>query len=163
MDPDQSNVVAPHQLARLIEAAQGSGGEWKPDELGGILAHQLSSPVEFELEGFERTPAPELAARLASIHSFQELFQSASPPLELLTMTKDYAKAHLVHPETILTREIAVALYYASIALALVHHKARITQLADSQLHNGFEWCIAQPWMEPGLRIAFERALKQLA
>src|SRR5690349_17342750 len=86
----------PEALARLMAAADGPDGAWRPEELGAILAHQLRTPVEFELDGLELPAhAAQTPPDLASVHTFRELFQRSKPPLELLRMTKDFAKAHI--------------------------------------------------------------------
>ena len=157
------NRLSAERLARLVSAADGPEGLWRREELGAILSHQLNAPVEFELgEIGQQIQFSAEATDLASVHSFKELFEHRNPPLKLLRMTKEFAKAHLVHPETTLVKEVASALYYASIALALTRHGTRITQLKNDSLIRGFQWCLAQPWMEKHLQLLFSEGVHYL-
>lgn len=52
--------------------------------------------------------------------SFGDLLSHPNPPEELLKATKDFAKTCRLGPHKTLPPEIASALYYASIAAALV-------------------------------------------
>jgi hypothetical protein len=149
------------RLADLISATEGPQGDWQHEELGSILRHQMQSRVEFELS--EAGVMPEAGLEeLRGVHSFDDLFHSSAPPLRLLQMTKEFAKAHLSHPDTTLVKEVASVLYYASIALALTRHRTRITQLGDTELSQGLEWCLGQPWMEPELRRVLAEGLSCL-
>src|ERR1041385_31373 len=151
---DRTSGHAPERLAQLIRAAEGVGGDWQPGELAGILTHQLRAPVEFETR--VSGAAPETHPR---IQTFQKLFASPQPPLELLQLTKDFAKAHYAHPESGLFKEVAATLYFAAIALALIYHQTRISKLDDGALRAAFAWCVGQPWMHPALVRLFQRAL----
>jgi hypothetical protein len=143
----------PESLARLLASASGREGTWQPEELEVVLLCQLKAPAEFEL-GHALVP-PE-------VRTLQDLFEHPVPPLELLRRTKDFAKAHLADPETTLSQEVAATFYYASICLAMDRHGVRITQLSNRQLSEGLRWCLAQPWMEAGLRRLFDKALCDL-
>ena len=159
-----SAPVPPDRWARLVEVTDNVEWEWDQDELRDVLVHQLSAPVEFELEGVRSGGSPATSpAELAAVHSFEELFQLASPPLELLRLTKDYAKAHLLHPDRTLAKEVATVLYYASTALALTCHNSRISTASDKVLCQNFQWCASQPWMDPALQKLFQKAMVRLS
>jgi hypothetical protein len=133
-----------------------------PDDLSSLLVHELRSPIEFELGQETRSRQNLPSEERSSIHSFQELFQHRVPPLSLLQMTKDFAKSHIFHPESNLVKEVATTLYYASIALALTRHHTSISQLTGDELLRGLDWCLAQPWMDPQLRLIFSEATDYL-
>ena len=82
------------------------------------------------------------------LKSFADLFHHPAPPIELLELVKDFAKANLDHPESGLPGEIAAALYYTSIAAALVRLDARISQLPDADLQRGLRWTMEQAWLD---------------
>ncbi len=88
------------------------------------------------------------AAQGAPCQSFGDLLRQPSPPLELLELVKDFAKANADHPEHGLPKEIAAVLYYACIAAALLRLKARISKLSEADLGRGLRWAAEQPWLD---------------
>jgi hypothetical protein len=157
----------PKSLAAFLAAGEERARLWRPEELGAIFRHQMSAPILVDLGGFD----PATAARLKMISnaqnlllkSFLDLLFHPSPPIELLTMAKDFAKGNMEHPDSALPNEVAAALYYASIAAAYVRLDRRITQLGDAELKRGLEWAKGQPWLEPQIARLFEEALQKLA
>jgi hypothetical protein len=97
------------------------------------------------------------------LKSFSELFRHPNPPLELLALTKDFAKANMNQAESSLPTEVATALYYASIASALVRLGVRISTLKDPDLHRGFSWTKEQAWIDDGTRVLLAEALAALS
>lgn len=156
----------PARLAGLLEMSDNHGIVWRPEELGGILRHQLSVPIEFDLASLKGGAARKL--RLAAsaqgllLKSFADLFQHPNPPVALLKLTKEFAKANRNHPESPLPREIATVLYFASIAAALVRCRKRITELDDAALREGFTWGRQQTWVDDATRTLFGEALELL-
>jgi len=156
--------VAPGKVAQLMAATEGGEGGWQPEELGAILRHQLAAPLDWEA-----TRAPrELAAASAparpapaEIRTLDELFHHPSPPVELLRLTKDFAKANREHPSGALPPAVATVIYFASIAVARVRLGARITSLDDDAVRAGCEWVLAQAWVDEQARELF-RAAKRL-
>jgi hypothetical protein len=72
--------------------------------------------------------------------------------LELLELTKDFAKANMDHAQSSLPGEVAAALYYTSIAAALVRLDTRITRLPDADLRRGLLWTSEQAWLDAETR-----------
>lgn len=58
---------------------------------------------------------------------------------------------------------MAAALYYASIASALVRLDTRISQLNDSDLRRGLLWAKDQPWVDSQTRSILLAALEKIA
>src|SRR5206468_3470867 len=81
------------------------------------------------------------------VATFRELYESPDPPLKLLELTKLFAKANQDVPESPIPRQIAVVLYYLSIAAALTRCGKRITSLSDAALEKGFKWALRQQWV----------------
>lgn len=157
----------PKNLAALMEAGKERTRLWRADELTAIFRHQMSAPVLVDLGGFD----PTIAARLKTLSdaqglllkSFSDLFHHPSPPLELLKLTKDFAKANLDHPESTLPGEIATALYYTCIATALVRLDTRISQLSDERLRQGLLWAKEQAWIDEETQQLLARALERIS
>jgi hypothetical protein len=149
--------AALHSTPKGLAALFNSGSEgvrlWRPEELAAIFRHQLTAPVLVDLGRFDVGTAAKLKGLTDSqgllLKSFSELFHHPTPPLELLALTKDFAKANMNHPESALPGEVATAIYYLSIATAAVRLGERISQLTDADLRRGYAWTCAQHWVDP--------------
>ena len=157
----------PHGMAALLDTGSGEERIWHPDELEAILKHQLSAPIEVDLVSLERHLAARLRLAAASqgllLKSFGDLLHHPNPPLELLKLTKDFAKACRLSRGGPLPREIATVLYFASIVVAMVRCRRRITRLDDADTRQGVEQCLAQSWLDAATRQLLEDGLKALA
>lgn len=133
----------------------------QPEELESIWEHQLSASAEFDFDRGTATADDKTTAVPVGNHgtreisNFRELFQDPNPPLELLMRIKEFAKANRGNPESLLPDEISAVLYYASIFVALVRCGQRISRLEDSQLRQGAEWVLAQPWVDEATKGLF--------
>jgi hypothetical protein len=151
----------------LLEASAERVRLWRPDELGAIFRHQMSAPVLVDLGGYDPGTALRLKtltdAQSLLLKSFSDLFHHPAPPLELLELTKDFAKANMDHPDSSLPAEVAAALYYTSIAAALVRLDARISSLPDASLRCGLLWAGGQPWLDEKNRQLLLQAAQKIA
>jgi hypothetical protein len=157
--------------AQQLSALMGSGDErgplWRPEELASMFRHQMSAPVLMDLGSFDPRTANQLKALTAAqgllLSSFADLFNHSNPPVQLLQLVKDFAKTNLDHPESGLPREIATALYYASIAAALVRLDKRISKLSDTDLQRGLRLTRDQTWLDERTRSLLAEALKKIS
>jgi hypothetical protein len=155
------------KLATLMATGEERADLWRPEELAAIFRHQMSAPVMVDLGTFD----PRTATRLRTLseaqglllRSFDDLFHHSAPPIELLELVKDFAKANMDHPESGLPGEIAAALYYASIAAALVRLDARISQLPDADLQRGLRWAMGQAWLDEKAKELLTQALARVS
>jgi hypothetical protein len=97
------------------------------------------------------------------LKSFADLFHHPAPPLELLEMTKDFAKANMDQAQSSLPNEVAAALYYTSIAAALVRLDARITRLQEAELRRGLLWTREQGWLDEDTKQLLLQAAAKIA
>ena len=166
---DSSEAVfksLPKRLVALMEAGAEGARLWLPEELAAIFQHQMQAPVLLDLGGFD----PGTAVRLKTLSeaqglilkSFSDLFHHPSPPLELLRLTKDFAKANLDHSESGLPSEIVSVLYYTSIAAALVRLDARISQLKGADLQRGLLWAKDQAWIDEETKALLLKAAEKV-
>jgi hypothetical protein len=157
----------PKSLTAFLAAGAERARLWRPEELSAIFRHQMSSPILVDLGGFDPATAGRLKALSEAqsllLKSFSDLFHHPVPPLELLSLTKDFAKANMDHPESSLPQEVAAALYYASIATAIVRLDFRISQLKDAELQRGLLWAKDQPWIDDQTRAILVQALKKIS
>jgi hypothetical protein len=158
---------APKSLAAFMAAGDERARLWRADELGAIFRHQLSVPILVDLGGFDPATAGRLKtlsnAQSLLLKSFLELFLHPVPPVELLTLTKEFAKTNMDHPDSILPKEVAAVLYYTSIAAGLVRLDQRISQLNDAELRRGFNWTKDQRWVDPPIQQLLAQALQKLS
>jgi hypothetical protein len=153
-------------LAALLASGEERARLWRPDELAAIFRHQITAPMLVDLGGFDPRTATRLKlvsdAQGLLLKSFSDLLQHPAPPVELLELVKDFAKANLDHPESGLPAEIASALYYISIAAALVRLDARISKLSDASLQRGLSWTREQAWLDDPARVLLAQALEKI-
>jgi len=155
------------ELAALMNTSDESSPLWRADELAALFRHQMSAPVLMDLGSFDPRTASQLktlaTAQGLLLSSFADLFNHPAPPLALLQLVKDFAKANMDHPESGLPREIATTLYFTSIAAALLRLDKRISQLPDAELQRGLRWAQDQKWLDEKTRAVLEGALKKLS
>jgi hypothetical protein len=158
---------APKSLATLMAQGAERAHLWRADELGAIFRHQLSAPILVDLGGLDAATAARLKmlsdAQSLLLKSFADLLLHATPPIELLRLAKDFAKANMDHPEGALPKEVAAVLYYASISAALTRLDERITQLKDPDLERGIRWAKDQPWVDKQIQELLVQGLNKLS
>ncbi len=170
MSEFDSSAAVSKSRAKELAALMASGEErarlWRPEELAAIFRHQLSAPMLVDLGGFDARTEKKLKlvseAQGLLLKSFSDLFHHPAPPVELLELVKNFAKANLDHPESGLPGEIAAALYYISIASAFARLDSRISQLPDADLRRGLTWTIEQRWLDESAKGILAEALKKL-
>jgi hypothetical protein len=167
MQRDAPELSSNRRLARLFTLESADEGAWGAAELAAVVRHQWRAPVELELGGVATATATRLRAVAtgcgAALRSYGDLFTHPAPPLELLTLVKDYAKAHVTASDSPLPREVALALYYGSIFAAFVRLGQRLTQLGDGELAGAAAWLARQPWTDSAARELAEAARARLA
>ena len=159
-DPDVRHTD-PGMLSRLMALDADEGRGWSAKELGDILRHQLRAPLLFDLG--KLSPAGEVELRHFAqaggrIENFGDLLHHPAPPVELLSLVKEFGKSGRTGA-TGLPQEIATVLYYASIAAALVRHGRRITRMEDKPLRDGLKWAAEQPWVDDATRLVLKEGL----
>ncbi len=157
----------PKSLAAFLAAGSERGRLWRPEELKAIFRQQMYAPILMDLGGFDPATATRLKALSSAqnllLKSFADLFHHPVPPMELLMLTKEFAKSNMDHPDSSVPKEIAAALYYTCIATAMVRLDARITQLKDSDLQRGFRWVKDLSWIDDETRETLQQALQKIA
>jgi hypothetical protein len=151
------------KLAEMLDSEHP--GAWPGEEAGAILRHQLGAPLLADLSavpGAETMRLRELIAGQGGADTFLAQLTSSRASVELLTAIKQFARHHRDDPASPLKGAPATHLYYAAIAAAMVFCEARITQLSDEQLREGFEWSLKDPAAKP-LASAVSLAMQKLA
>jgi hypothetical protein len=153
-------------LAAFMAAGAESARLWRPEELAAIFRHQMAAPALVDLAGFDPTAAQRLKSLAGAQHllltSFADLFLHPTPPVELLELTKNFAKANMDHAESVLPNDVAAALYYISIASALARLDRRISRLSDAELRQGFAWAGERSWVDDQTRQLLSEASQKI-
>ncbi|MBM3882199.1 MAG: hypothetical protein FJ387_21185 [Verrucomicrobia bacterium] len=164
--PQDQKPVAPgldRRLGRLFTLETGTEGDWRPEELRAIFEHQWGAPLQVDLGQLERGRTAKVRtlsqAEGLLLKSFRDLFTHPHPPVELLVLAKDFGKLHQGRSDGPLPREIALAIYYSSIFVALLRLGQRISQLDDATLRTAAQWMVAQDWPDPTTKSLFEKGL----
>jgi hypothetical protein len=111
----------------------------------------LPPPLGDELAGL-RTPEGRPVA------TFGDLLGHPAPPVALLGLVKEFAKASRRPGRRQVPPDVATLLYYLAIGVALCRCDCRLTRLSDSVLREGFRWGRAQPWADEATRDLLCRA-----
>jgi hypothetical protein len=140
---------APGALAAMLGVDGAAPPAWEPQDLAAVLRHLLAAAPAAELPA----GGPAVADRVGS---FGELLRQPHPPVELLVLTKDFAKASREDAAGALPKDVATVLYFAAIVVARRRCGGRITRLSDGEVRAGVEWVLAQPWVDGAARALFE-------
>jgi hypothetical protein len=153
------------QLAAVLSLATDEDIAWPADDLGAVLRHQLSAPLEIDAGNMDEAAVLRLVAgrRGLLVRSYGELLLHQRPPLPLLRAVKSFAKRCRLARRGALPREVATVLYFAAIVAALSRCGQRISSLSTSALREGVAWVLAQPWVQDPLRGLFEAGRDMLA
>jgi len=150
-------------LYLLLEDVERGDPHWIREDLQAILRHQLQAPLAVDLGGMRGRDAQHIetmaSARGLTLRSFGDLLAHEHPPVDLLILTKEFAKRNLVSPESHIPREVARVLYYASIAVARLRCGTSISRLPDADLSSGISWCRERAWIDPDLDGVLAEAL----
>jgi hypothetical protein len=165
-DEERKAGVGSLAEAEAMRLALTAKAPWHPDELRAVFEYELAAPLAVELSGLPRGIGGRVRtlsdAEGLTLKSLRDLFEHAHPPLELLRLAKDFAKASREAADSPLPWEVATALYYMSIAVALARLGERISELSPEEVKRGFDWLRAQPWVDDPTRTLLAQAMERL-
>ena len=148
----------PRLLSRMIGAPE-EPDVWRPEDLVAMLRHQLGAALAQDLEAAlpgAGARAAELArGAVPAILTFRDLLWHPQPPLGLLELLKDFAKAGAEDAGQSMPRELASVFYFGSIALAAQRGSGgggAISSLSKERLRAGLLWTLRQPWLDDATR-----------
>jgi hypothetical protein len=163
---DIRNTTHPNLLSRLMALDPAEVPGWRPEDLGGMLRHQLSvsllSGLGAPLGELDRTLTASEAFKGLGAMSFGDLLRHPRPPVEALKLVKDFAKLMRGEKAQSIPQDIALVLYYAAIAAADLRLGASISKLGAPDLGKGVRWAISQTWLDEPTRALFTEELKRL-
>ena len=146
----------------MLSLEEAAADIWNPEEMGAMWLHQLGAEVQTDLAGVEGAAATKGKMQEFAGKSFRQLLQHEHPPIELLRLTKEFAKQTLRDGEEKHLKQLASALYYATYAAGLVRCGTRIGSTKNPDLESGFQWAIELPWLDEGTRALLREGLNWL-
>ncbi len=140
-------------LTHMMDLGFEDSELWEPAELGAILEHQLAAPVLEELAHLDKKRADRLEMAVdPPSKRFADLLHHPRPPVEVLNLTKQFAKACRKCADGPLPEEIATILYFLSIAAAITKCGRRITRMDDQSLRHSLDWTLKLAWLDSSSR-----------
>ena len=89
-----------------------------------------------------------------------KLLQNYKTKTTLLRRIKDFGKELGTSANDEIERDVALAIYFAAIAGALVFHNVKISEYSYKQLEQSFETLSKHPWIPPNLAGIYKKACK---
>lgn len=157
------NIEQSTRLLRLglhssLETADQAYSKNRADLLLDVLASKL--PTDPALIETLPTVLRSLSEELQSVSGkpLGALLQNPETKIALIRRIKDFAKELGTSSKDDIEREVALALYYAAIANALVYHNVKISQHDYAKLAQSFETLCEHDWVPPNLCKLFKKA-----
>ena len=152
MDSDTTTFgLSPEYLANLLslglEGGEGSKSS-QSEELAKLIRAHLAGPLPPATVVIDALPILLGAMRRELLpqdgRPVSELLLDGDTPLEVIVQVKDYGKRLAVRSEP--NRSVGIAIYYTSIASAIVFHDKKITKHAYGYLADSFK-ALDRGWM----------------
>jgi len=153
-------------LSTLLEIGEGPDTLWNADDLGALLRHELSRPLDEVLPGWNGPHAEQSAEHGSSpelrLETLADLLRHPRPPVEALRALKRLARDRAKDEASTIPTDVSSVFYFASIAAALVGCDQRITKSSDEVLRQGFQLMLQRAWLEETTRALFRNGLERL-
>jgi len=159
------NVEQSTNLLRLcLNADQQRTDETQEKNRASVLLDVLGSKLPINPALIESLP-PVLRALSEELKSVSglplgDLLQDSRTKIAVIRKTKDFAKELGNSAKDKIERDVALAVYFAAIATALVFHDARISQYSYKKLAQSFEALAERDWIIPDLAKLYKEARK---
>ena len=163
-NPDTQTIfmTRPEGLARILRLDDTGNELWSPEEMQAMWRHQLSAPIDLDLDTVVSVKATELrkSPAIAAVRgkTFGEVLGHPAVADEVLLLIKEFAKQTLKDSEESQLKEVAKALYYACYAAGLLRRAEPLGSMSRQELLPGFEWALRQPWLDETTRNLFAQA-----
>jgi len=147
-------------LSRLFSLTLEQGGPVSEHELAELFEDVLKHPCAFAVDMLPPEKVEQIrrfceAEGVLSFQSLRSLLCCSRPPIELLYLLKEFAKACRMSPGGDLPDAVASALYFLTTGLAKKHYgelQREFSSISDADLRSGIDWFRAQPWIDPALK-----------
>jgi DNA-directed RNA polymerase specialized sigma24 family protein len=154
--------LAVQSFEALIQPQADNDSEWNDADLAAMW-RQLLELSEALLLGHPRSiTCDELPTDACLLPTIREMLHGARGTASDLVELKDWARAQVHQSHNGLPRELASALYFASISAARLHHDRQISKLDHSILTYGLTACRSKAWMDDATLHVIENVLTTL-
>jgi hypothetical protein len=160
--------INPDQLRRLFNIGRDTK---KSDKIKGgrhqkaeILARSLSQPLPLDKSQIDMLPST-LSQLCHSIgllagETISELLSNPSTDIAAIKRIKRYSKELSAQAESAAENDVAIVIYHASIAHALVFHGRRISRFSYERLESSFSCLLREDWISRDLFVLLKAAVK---
>jgi hypothetical protein len=168
MKKDSTSGLSPKRLARLLGIGLEHKHEKTPSEsdfyAGELLNARLEGILPIDTTIIEELPA--ILGRLfkdlvlGDRRSLGQVLIDPKADLDVIQRIRIYAKKMASRKEPGAEKTVAVAIYYAAIANAMLFHNMKITTHSYKSLIDSFQRLSDKPWMTTELARLFKKAFK---
>ena len=152
------------QLVQLLDiGADDNGGEADLDRArADLLRLRLAGTLPVKTEMAQALPAivTRLCKELLPLEgrSLGEVLLDRHTPLDVLETIKDFGKKASARKDRKVEHDVAIAIYYAALAAAVLFHDKKITKWSYSHLAKAFDSLITKTWMADELAALLRKA-----
>jgi hypothetical protein len=171
-DSDSSQAAfksSAEQLAKIMNWDEATPDMWNEQDLAAMLRHQMSAPLDFDLNTTVMKPARAEArnktltgAAKQRIKSFEELLFHHEPPQELLRLSKDFFKRRIKDCRRDSAEWQVAYLFYLLSILAVGTRTDRLSNLAPADLCRATQWALGQNWVDRRTKALLSQASQRL-
>lgn len=163
-----ANGINPDQLRRLFNIGRDTRESDKiknsRHQKAEILARSLSQPLPLDKSQMDMLPST-LSQLCHSIgllagETISELLSNPSTDIAAIKRIKRYSKELSAQAESAAENDVAIVIYHASIAHALVFHGRRITRFSYERLERSFSCLLREEWISGDLFVLLKAAVK---
>jgi len=161
---DLSIEQSTNLLKLALESNQNKKTQDTEKDRAELLLDTLASKLPVNPALLESLPAVlrSLSEELQSVSGLPlgKLLQNSKTKTTLLRRIKDFGKELGTSANDEIERDVALAIYFAAIAGALVFHNVKISEYSYKQLEQSFETLSKHDWIPPNLAGLYRKACK---
>ena len=158
--------LCPQGLAELLTTGVGdeaASRQAAPQAAARLLRHRLASPLHFEKYCVDSLPAilnrPCQELQPIADWPLGEVLWDPTTPLDILETLKHYGKGLSCRWDEGPEHVVAIAIYFAAIAAALVYHGHKITTRSYAGLADSLRMLMDDRWITLELTRLFDNAI----
>jgi hypothetical protein len=129
-----------------------------------MLSRSLSQPLPLDKSQIDVLPSAlgQLCHSIGLLagEAIGELLSNPSTGIAAVRKIKHYSKQLSAQAKSTAENDVAIVMYYAAIAHALVFHGHRITRFSFERLDNSFSCLIKERWISRDLSVLLKAASK---
>lgn len=170
MDKDMTSKLSPDQLADLLaitfDAPSNESNEAVTDTNAQLIEAQLVGTLALDTTVLDNLPT--VIAQLdkdifgGGSETLGNVLTDPRSDIRIIKKIKRYAKSIGSQENSEAEHTVAIVLYYAAIANALLFHKTKITAHSHRTLKAEFNKLSVKPWMSKELARLFTEAVKAI-